>query len=65
MNLTAALAALAPPVGVGLVFWLVIRALMNADRNERAALARMDAADAASAAANSPDSAKNPAPSDS
>ncbi len=47
MNIGPALAALIPSIGVGLVFWLVIRALVNADRTERAALARMDAEDAA------------------
>ncbi|MFF1530522.1 hypothetical protein [Cellulomonas sp. NPDC058312] len=47
MNIGPALAALLPSVGVGLIFWLVIRSLMNADRTERAALARMDAAEAA------------------
>ena len=46
MNIGPALAALLPSVGVGLIFWLVIRALVNADRSERAALARMDAEDA-------------------
>ncbi len=35
------LAALAPSVGVGFLFFLVIRALIHADRRERAALARM------------------------
>ncbi len=45
MNVTAALAALAPSVGLGVIFWIVIRAIMNADRTERAALARMDAAE--------------------
>lgn len=49
MDIGPALAALIPSVGVGLVFWLVIRALVNADRTERAALARMDAEDAARA----------------
>jgi hypothetical protein len=39
----AALAALTPPVGVGLLFYIAIRALMNADRNERTALARLQA----------------------
>ncbi|MGV8977882.1 MAG: hypothetical protein ACOH17_07545 [Cellulomonas sp.] len=39
----SAFAAVLPPVGVGLLFWLAIRALVNADRTERAALARMDA----------------------
>lgn len=43
MNIAAAAAALVPSVGVGLVFWWVVRALMNADRTERAALARLDA----------------------
>ena len=45
MDIGPALAALIPSIGVGLVFWLVIRALVNADRTERAALARMDAQD--------------------
>lgn len=34
------LGALAPPVGVGLLFFLVIRAIVHADRRERAAIAR-------------------------
>jgi len=41
------LAALIPSLGVGLLFFLAIRALVNADRNERTALARLDAAEAA------------------
>jgi hypothetical protein len=45
-----ALAALLPSLGVGAIFWYVMRALVNADRNERAALARMDAQDAERAA---------------
>lgn len=56
MNIGPVLAALLPSVGVGLIFWLVIRALMNADRTERAALARMDAEEKAAArAGNSAD----------
>jgi hypothetical protein len=39
----AAAAALAPPVGVGFLFWMAIRALMNADRTERVAMARLEA----------------------
>ena len=39
----SALAALAAPVGVGLLFTIAIRALINADRNERTAMARIDA----------------------
>ncbi|MDM8083493.1 hypothetical protein QUV83_01770 [Cellulomonas cellasea] len=46
-SVTAALAAIVPSIGVGVLFWLTIRALINADRNERAALARLDAQDAA------------------
>ncbi|MFS0701202.1 hypothetical protein AB6N24_14625 [Cellulomonas sp. 179-A 4D5 NHS] len=45
-----ALAALLPSVGVGAIFWYVMRSLVNADRTERAALARMDAQDAERAA---------------
>jgi len=41
--LFTALAALLPSIGVGLLFWFAIRALVNADRTERQALARMDA----------------------
>lgn len=42
-TLLEVLAALVPSIGVGLLFYLAIRSLMNADRNERAALARIDA----------------------
>lgn len=41
----AVLAALAPSIGVGLLFWLVIRALVNADRNERRATSQKDDAE--------------------
>ena len=36
------LVALIPSVGTGILFFIVIRAMVNADRNERAALERMD-----------------------
>jgi hypothetical protein len=36
------LAALLPSIGVGLIFWFAMRAILNADRTERRALARMD-----------------------
>jgi hypothetical protein len=36
------LLALVPSVGTGILFFVVIRAMVNADRNERAALERMD-----------------------
>ncbi|HEY0118605.1 MAG TPA: hypothetical protein VGC04_07490 [Cellulomonas sp.] len=41
------LAALAPSVGVGLLFWLAIRALMNADAKERRVEAELRAAERA------------------
>ncbi|GAB2690730.1 hypothetical protein [Thalassiella azotivora] len=37
-----AVAALVPSIGVGLLFWWVIRALVNADRSERQAMAELD-----------------------
>jgi hypothetical protein len=43
--LLTALAALLPSIGVGLLFWFAIRALVNADRTEREAMARMDLAE--------------------
>lgn len=36
-------AALLPPVGVGLIFWFVIRAIIHADRRERVALSKLEA----------------------
>jgi heme exporter protein D len=41
----AFLVALVPSVGVLLVFWIGIRALLQADRRERAAQARIEAAE--------------------
>ena len=38
-----AVGALVPSVGVGLLFWLGIRAIMRADRSEREALAKFEA----------------------
>lgn len=37
------LAAVLPSIGVGLIFWFGLRAVMNADRNERRAQAQIDA----------------------
>jgi hypothetical protein len=42
---TAFLIALVPSVGVLLIFWVGIRALVQADRRERAAQARIEAAE--------------------
>jgi predicted permease len=39
----AIVAGLVPSVGVGLLFWLAMRKIVRADRNEREALERMDA----------------------
>jgi hypothetical protein len=52
-GLLTALAALIPSIGVGLLFWYAMRAVVNADRTEREALARMDAAERAAQAADS------------
>lgn len=45
-SLFEVLAGLIPSLGVGALFFLAIRSLVNADRNERAALARLDAEEA-------------------
>ena len=42
----AIVSGLAPSVGVGLIFWFAMRKILRADRNERAALARLDAQEA-------------------
>lgn len=39
-------AALTPPIGVALLFWFVMRAVLRADRNEREAMAALDRAEA-------------------
>ena len=57
-----AAAALIPSVGVGLLFWYVVRALVRGDRNERAALAALDAAERRRASAEA-DANGKPAPS--
>ncbi len=43
-------AALTPPIGVALLFWFVMRAVLRADRNEREAMAALDRAEAERAA---------------
>lgn len=43
------LVALLPSIGTGLLFYIVIRAIVNADRNEREALRRLEAAEDAKA----------------
>ncbi|KGM10767.1 hypothetical protein [Cellulomonas bogoriensis] len=44
-----ALSALVPSVGVGLIFWFVMRAVIHADRRERAAIAQLEAEEQAAA----------------
>lgn len=51
---TEVLAALIPSLGVGFLFFLAIRALVNADRNERAALLRLAAKEQKAAEKNEP-----------
>ena len=43
-------AAVVPSVGVGLLFWFALRTIIQADRRERAAIARLDAEESARAA---------------
>lgn len=38
----AAIAALVPSVGVGVLFWFAMRKILRADRDERLAIARME-----------------------
>ncbi len=45
------LIAVVPSVGVALIFWYVMRAVIRADRRERAELAKYDAEEAARARA--------------
>lgn len=41
----AILAGIIPSIGVGLLFWMAMRAVVRADRNERAALAELETDD--------------------
>lgn len=43
----AIVAGVLPSIGVGLVFWFAMRKIVRADRNERAAEAKLDAEEAA------------------
>ena len=54
----AFLAAVLPSAGVLFIFWLAVRAMLQADRRERIAQARIEAAERRS---NSPGSAGGPA----
>lgn len=50
MTWEAVLVGLLPSIGVGLVFWYAMRVVLRADRRERAALAEIDADEAAASA---------------
>lgn len=50
-----ALWSLLPTVIMGLLFWFVIRAIINADRNERKMLAKVEAEERAKLAAKKVD----------
>jgi hypothetical protein len=56
--MTAALIALAPSVGVGFLFYLVIKAMIEGDRRERAAHARWDKQQQAAETKLTPEDAK-------
>jgi len=44
--------ALAPSLGLGLLFYIAFRAIIHADRRERAAIAKMEAEEKAQQAAD-------------
>ena len=50
-GIEAVLISIIPSIGVGLIFWYVMRAVIRADRRERAELAKYDTEEAARAAA--------------
>jgi hypothetical protein len=52
-GLDAVLISIIPSIGVALIFWYAMRAVIRADRRERAELARIDAEEARQAAAAS------------
>ncbi len=56
-----ALAALVPSIGVGLLFWFVVRAMIAGDRRERAAMAALDREERADQVVQD-DSARRPRP---
>lgn len=49
--LTAVIYSVAPTVLIGLVFWFIMRAVIRADRGERAAYAKIEAEERAKLAA--------------
>ena len=61
-GIDAVLISILPSVGLGLIFWYVMRAVLRADRRERAELAKIDAEEAARAAAEAPSNTENKKP---
>jgi hypothetical protein len=61
-GLDGVLISILPSVGLGLIFWYVMRAVLRADRRERAELAKIDAEEAARAAAEAPAITENKKP---
>ena len=61
-GLDAVLISIIPSIGVGLIFWYVMRAVIRADRRERAELAKFDAEEAARTAAATPAISEQKAP---
>ena len=49
-----AAAALVPSIGVGLIFYLAMRFIVRADRNERASLAELDRIEASEGGVGAP-----------
>jgi len=62
-NIGPILMSVLPSVGLAVIFWYVMRAVIRADRREREELARIDAEDAARAAAQAAQK-QPPAPSE-
>lgn len=53
---------LIPSIGVGLLFWFVMRAVLRADRREREALAQIDREEAQARAADARESSPEGTP---
>lgn len=61
-GLDGILISIIPSIGVGLIFWYVMRAVIRADRRERAVLAKLDAEEDARAAAAASDKTQGKKP---
>jgi hypothetical protein len=59
-GLEAVMISVLPSIGIGLIFWYVMRAIIRADRRERAELAKIDAEEARLAAEASGTPAMDP-----